>query len=56
MRSVEASGSNVGGPWWAVFIETVSEISSNTEDLFERVGEIDGPSFEEFLTDVRFRR
>jgi len=37
--SSRGSDSNVGGPWWADFIETVSEFSRKTEDLFERVDE-----------------
>jgi hypothetical protein len=36
------SSSNVGGSWWGADIETVSEKRTETEDLFERVGEFDG--------------
>ncbi|MEW2007873.1 hypothetical protein AB0300_00190 [Microbacterium sp. NPDC078814] len=35
---IRRAASNVGGPWWGVLIETVSEKSADLEDLFERVG------------------
>ena len=48
--------SNVGGPWWGVVIETVSEKVPETEDLFERVEQKAGSVSKEVLTDVRIRR
>jgi len=35
---IRRPSSNVGGPWWGVLIETVSENRPDLEDLFERVG------------------
>ncbi len=39
---IRRPSSNVGGPWWGVLIETVSENRADLEDLFERVGLIVG--------------
>jgi len=41
--AIRRSSSNVGGPWWGVRIETVSEKRPDLEDLFERVGRFADP-------------
>jgi len=54
--AIRRLSSNVGGPWWGVVIETVSENHLDLEDLFERVEGFVARFFEERLTDVRIRR